>query len=52
MAEQENDSSPLAEPLTRVGDRWTLPTGKADCPRIASKISRTQGLGAFELPHG
>src|SRR5258708_12500419 len=24
MAEQENDSSPLAEALARVGDRWTL----------------------------
>ncbi len=24
MAEQENGSSPLAEALARVGDRWTL----------------------------
>src|SRR5258708_39741533 len=24
MSEQENDSSPLAEALARVGDRWTL----------------------------
>ena len=24
MAERENDSSPLAEALARVGDRWTL----------------------------
>jgi hypothetical protein len=25
MAEPENGSSPLAEALARVGDRWTLP---------------------------
>jgi DNA-binding HxlR family transcriptional regulator len=25
MAERENGSSPLAEALARVGDRWTLP---------------------------
>ena len=24
MAEQGNDSSPLAEALARIGDRWTL----------------------------
>ncbi|HMI26099.1 MAG TPA: hypothetical protein VK594_16580 [Streptosporangiaceae bacterium] len=24
MAERENGSSPLAEALARVGDRWTL----------------------------
>jgi DNA-binding HxlR family transcriptional regulator len=29
MAEQENGSSPLAEALARVGDRWTLPVVEA-----------------------
>src|SRR2546429_8347389 len=29
MAEQENGSSPLAEALARVGDRWTLLVAEA-----------------------
>jgi DNA-binding HxlR family transcriptional regulator len=49
MAEPEHDSSPLAEALARVGDRWTLLVVEALLPgprRFNDLLSQIPGIAA------
>ena len=49
MAESEHGSSPLAEALTRVGDRWTLLVVEALLPgprRFNDLLSQIPGIAA------
>ena len=49
MAESERDSSPLAEALARVGDRWTLLVVEALLPgprRFNDLLSQIPGIAA------
>ena len=49
MAEPEHDSSPLAEALARVGDRWTLLVVEALLPgpcRFNDLLGQIPGIAA------
>src|SRR3984885_15551187 len=49
MAEPEHGSSPLAEALARVGDRWTLLVGEGRVPwprRFNDLLSQIPGIAA------
>src|SRR5258707_13132352 len=53
MAQSENASSPLAEALARVGDRWTLLVGEALLTgprRFNDLLDQLPGIAANILP--
>jgi len=53
MAEQENGSSPLAGPLARVGDRWTLPVVEAllgGPQRFSDLLGQIPGIAPTSSP--